>query len=117
MDSYYQLHMRSGDEMRGKLNINFVQEEGMDAGGVAREWFKILAMEIFNPNYALFTPAGGKACTFHPNRTSYINHDHLRFFKFIGRIIGKALHDGHYMQAYFTRSFYKHMLGRRVTTN
>merc|ERR1712137_138109 len=114
MDSYHQLRMRSGEEMRGKLSISFVGEEGMDAGGVAREWFKILGREIFNPNYALFTQAGGKACTFHPNKTSYVNPDHLSFFSFIGRIIGKALFDGHHLAAYFTRSFYKHMLQRKV---
>merc|ERR1719350_1024892 len=93
MDSYQQLRIRSGEEMRGKLSVSFIGEEAMDAGGVAREWFKILAREIFNPNYALFTQAGGKACTFHPNKTSHVNPDHLHFFRFIGRIIGKALFD------------------------
>lgn len=114
MDSYHQLRMRSSEEMRGKLSVSFIGEEAMDAGGVAREWFKILAREIFNPNYGLFTRAGGKACTFHPSKTSHVNPDHLSFFQFIGRIIGKALFDGHYLEAYFTRSFYKHMLRRKV---
>lgn len=103
--------------MRGKLSVTFVGEEAMDAGGVAREWFKILAREILNPNYGLFCQAGGKACTFHPNKTSYVNPDHLSFFQFIGRIIGKALFDGHHLEAYFTRSFYKHMLRRKVSTS
>lgn len=116
MDSYHQLRMRSGEEMHGKLSITFVGEEAMDAGGVAREWFTILSREIFNPNYGLFSVAGGKACTFHPNRMSYVNPDHLSFFTFIGRIIGKALFDGHHLEAYFTRSFYKHMLRRKVST-
>lgn len=89
----------------------------MDAGGVAREWFKILAREIFNPNYVLFEQAGGKASTFHPNKTSYVNPDHLSFFQFIGRIVGKAIFDGHHLEAYFTRSFYKHMLRRKVSTS
>jgi len=115
VDSYRQLQMQSGEEMRGKLSITFTGEEAMDAGGVSREWFKILARSIFNPMYALFAPAGGKACTFHPNKDSFVNPDHLRFFSFIGRIIGKALFDGHHIQAYFTRSFYKHMLRRRVS--
>jgi len=114
VDSYRQLQMQNGEEMRGKLSVTFIGEEAMDAGGVAREWFKILARSIFNPGYALFTQAGGKACTFHPNKNSHVNPDHLRFFSFIGRIIGKALFDGQLMEAYFTRSFYKHMLRRKV---
>lgn len=114
MDSYHQLRMRTGEEMRAKIQVQFQGEEGIDAGGVAKEWYSALAKEIFNPNYALFIQAGGKACTYHPNPMSYVNRDHLQFFQFIGRVIGKAIHDGQNLEAWFTRGFYKHMLGRRV---
>jgi hypothetical protein len=30
----------------------------------------------------------------------------------VGRLVGKALYDGQLIDAYFTRSFYKHMLGQ-----
>ena len=40
---------------------------------------------------------------------------HLDFFKFVGRIVGKALYDGQYIDAHFTRSLYKHMLGQPLT--
>ncbi len=33
----------------------------------------------------------------------------------MGRIVGKALHDGQLIDAYFTRTFYKHMLGLQLT--
>lgn len=36
-------------------------------------------------------------------------------FRFVGRIIGKAVHDGQLVDAYFTRSFYKHLLGSPLT--
>lgn len=114
MDSYHQLRMRSGEEMRAKIQVQFQGEEGIDAGGVGKEWYTALAKEIFNPNYALFVQAGGKACTYHPNTMSYVNRDHLQFFQFIGRVIGKAIHDGQNLEAWFTRGFYKHMLGRKV---
>ena len=45
---------------------------------------------------------------------SSVNDMHLAFFKFIGRVIGKAIYDGRLLDAYFTRSFYKHILGRKV---
>eukprot|EP00930_Biecheleria_cincta_P038210 TRINITY_DN26257_c0_g1_i1.p1 TRINITY_DN26257_c0_g1~~TRINITY_DN26257_c0_g1_i1.p1 ORF type:complete len:2387 (-),score=590.65 TRINITY_DN26257_c0_g1_i1:69-7061(-) len=114
MDSYHQLRMRTGEELRAKIQVSFQGEEGIDAGGVAKEWYGALAKEIFNPNYALFIQAGGKACTYHPNPMSYVNRDHLMFFHFIGRVIGKAIHDGQNLEAWFTRGFYKHMLGRKV---
>ncbi|KAG7135537.1 E3 ubiquitin-protein ligase TOM1-like like [Verticillium longisporum] len=56
-DSFRSLYFKSGDEMKyGKLNIRFHGEEGVDAGGVTREWFQVLARQMFDANYALFIP-------------------------------------------------------------
>ena len=30
--------------MRGKLNVQFHSEEGIDAGGVTREWYQVSAV-------------------------------------------------------------------------
>jgi hypothetical protein len=78
-----------------------------------------MARETFNPNISLFVPTGGS--TFQPNPNSIVQNDeargtnHLDFFKFVGRVVGKALYDGQLIDAYFTRSFYKHMLGQPLT--
>jgi len=112
-DSFYQLRARSKDEMKGRLTVHFVGEEGIDAGGLGREWYVILAREMFNPNYVLFTPTADSA--YQPNKNSGINAEHLSYFKFIGRVIGKALHDGQLLDAHFTRSFYKHILGLPIS--
>lgn len=114
-DTYRQLQGRTGKEIKyGKLNVQFHNEEGVDAGGVAREWFSVLARQMFDPNYALFITSAADKLTYQPNRLSGVNHDHLSYFKCVGRIIGKAIHDGRLLDAYFTRSFYKLMLGRSV---
>ncbi|KAJ3302361.1 Peptide transporter ptr1, partial [Gonapodya sp. JEL0774] len=111
-DSYHQLQGRTGDEVKyGRLSVRFYDEEGVDAGGVTREWFQALALHMFNPDYALFIPSAADKVTYQPNRLSYINPDHLSYFKFVGRVIGKAIFDGRLLDCYFTRSFYKHMLG------
>jgi hypothetical protein len=49
-----------------------------------------VSREIFNPNYALFEPSSSGS-TYQPNPKSYINPDHLNYYKFIGRFVGKAL--------------------------
>lgn len=113
-DAYHQLIIREADEMRGRLHITFRNEEGVDAGGLSREFFAILAKEMFNPNYALFTSTED-GCTFQPNPHSSINPDHLSYFQFVGRIVGKAVVDGFLLDAHFTRSLYKHMLGIKPT--
>jgi hypothetical protein len=112
-DAYHQLRLRNADEMRGRLHITFRNEDGVDAGGLSREFFGILAKEIFNPNYALFTSTEDGS-TFQPNPNSSINPDHLSYFRFVGRIVGKAVSDGYLLDAHFTRSLYKHMLRIKV---
>ena len=37
-----------------RLWIEFEGEQGLDYGGVAREWFYLLSKEMFNPYYGLF---------------------------------------------------------------
>lgn len=113
-ESFQALRYKTADEMRRRLSVTFHGEEGMDAGGLTREWYGVLAREIFNPNYALFTSAGDNV-TFQPNAQSYINPDHQAYFKFVGRVIGKAICDGQLLDAHFTRSFYKHILGLPVS--
>jgi E3 ubiquitin-protein ligase HUWE1 len=113
-DAYHQLQPRNADEMRGRLHVTFRNEEGVDAGGLSREFFGILAKEMFNPNYALFTSTED-GCTFQPNPNSIINPDHLSYFRFVGRVVGKAVADGFLLDAHFTRSLYKHLLGMEPT--
>ncbi|KAJ4016602.1 E3 ubiquitin-protein ligase tom1 [Fusarium irregulare] len=116
LDSFKHLYFKSGDEMKfGKLNIRFHGEEGVDAGGVTREWFQVLSRQMFDANYALFTPVSSDRTTFHPNKLSGINDEHLLFFKFIGRIIGKALYEGRVLDCYFSRAVYKRILGKSVS--
>ncbi|KAJ2978826.1 hypothetical protein NUW58_g7371 [Xylaria curta] len=115
-DSFKSLYFKTGDEMKfSKLNIRFHGEEGVDAGGVTREWFQVLARQMFDANYALFVPVSSDRTTFHPNKLSGINDEHLLFFKFIGRIIGKALYEGRLLDCYFSRAVYKRILGKPVS--
>ncbi|NXD32455.1 TOM1 ligase, partial [Spelaeornis formosus] len=74
----------------------------------------VLAQQIFDPNFALFEPCAADKQTYQPNKASGVNDDHLAYFKFIGRIIGKAVYDGRLLDAYFNRAFYKQILGRTV---
>ena len=110
-DSYAQLERYAVSEWKNKLHVKFFGEEGLDAGGLSREWFLLLSREIFNPAYALFKPAANNPAVFTPNKYSYWNPDHLSYFKFVGRFVGKALHDGTRLDAYFARPFLKHVLG------
>ncbi|RDX47077.1 hypothetical protein OH76DRAFT_1406241 [Lentinus brumalis] len=114
-DSFQYLQRKTGEQIKyGKLSVRFYDEEGVDAGGVTREWFQILARQMFDPNYALFQPCAADKLTYQPNRASWVNPEHLSFFKFVGRVIGKAIYDGRLLDAYFARSLYRQLLGKQV---
>ncbi|KAK9758378.1 hypothetical protein RND81_01G225900 [Saponaria officinalis] len=113
-DSYNQLRMRPTQELKGRLTVHFQGEEGIDAGGLTREWYQSLSRVIFDKGALLFTTVGNDS-TFQPNPNSVYQTEHLSYFKFVGRVVGKALFDGQLLDVHFTRSFYKHILGVKVT--
>lgn len=113
-DSFRELYRRSPDEWKNRFYIVFEGEEGQDAGGLLREWYTIISREIFNPMYALFTTSPGDRVTYMINPASHCNSNHLQYFKFVGRVIAKAIYDNKLLECYFTRSFYKHILGKLV---
>ncbi|CAI9291735.1 unnamed protein product [Lactuca saligna] len=113
-DSYNQLRMRLTQDLKGRLTVHFEGEEGIDAGGLTREWYQLLSRVIFDKGALLFTTVGNES-TFQPNPNSVYQTEHLSYFKFIGRVVGKAVFDGQLLDVHFTRSFYKHMLGVKVT--
>ncbi|XP_073006653.1 E3 ubiquitin-protein ligase UPL2-like [Typha latifolia] len=113
-DSYNQLRMRSPQDLKGRLTVHFQGEEGIDAGGLTREWYQLLSRVIFDKGALLFTTVGNEL-TFQPNPNSVYQTEHLSYFKFVGRVVGKALFDSQLLDVHFTRSFYKHILGVKVT--
>lgn len=53
--SYCRLIMKMRPkDMRKRLMVKFKGEEGLDYGGVAREWLHLLSREMLNPQYGLF---------------------------------------------------------------
>lgn len=113
-DSFRELYRLRPNEWKHRFYIIFQGEEGQDAGGLLREWFSVITREIFNPNYALFITAPGDMVTYMINKASYINPEHLDYFKFVGRLIAKAIYDNKLLDCYFTRAFYKHILNLPV---
>ena len=43
----------SGDEIKKGLRIEFKGEEGVDAGGLRKEWFLLLVRDVFNPEHGI----------------------------------------------------------------
>ncbi|XP_039619355.1 NEDD4-like E3 ubiquitin-protein ligase WWP2 isoform X1 [Polypterus senegalus] len=114
-DSFQQIMNMKAYDLRRRLYIIMRGEEGLDYGGIAREWFFLLSHEVLNPMYCLFEYAGKNNYCLQINPASSINPDHLAYFRFIGRFIAMALYHGKFIDTGFTLPFYKRMLNKKPT--
>lgn len=85
-DSYNQLRLRSSQDLKGRLTVQFQGEEGIDAGGLTREWYQLLSRVTFDKGALLFTTVGNNS-TFQPNPNSAYQTEHLSYFRFVGRLV------------------------------
>jgi len=112
-DALYLIPKLSNDDMKKNLRVNYVGETGIDAGGLLRDFFYQLSKEIGNPNYALFQYSPGNSYELEINpKSSMANSHDLEYFKFVGRIMGLAIFNRHYLPLSFTFLFYKKLLGK-----
>jgi E3 ubiquitin-protein ligase NEDD4 len=70
---------------------------------------------MFDPSYGLFTYSTMDSYTLQINPASYVNPEHLSYFKFIGRVVGMAIFHRRFLDAFFVPCFYKMILGKKVT--
>ena len=52
---FLQLDKYSDEEFKKPLQVYFHNEEGLDAGGIRKEFFLLLTKEILNPQYGMFS--------------------------------------------------------------
>ncbi|CAH8578563.1 unnamed protein product [Schistosoma turkestanicum] len=113
-DSFQLVSQMSSSGLRRRLSITFLHEEGLDYGGVAREWFYRLSREILNPMFGLFEYTGTDYAL-QVNPASHVNPNHMAYFRFVGRFIGMALFHGRCIDGGLTLAFYKQILQRKLT--
>jgi E3 ubiquitin-protein ligase NEDD4 len=114
-DSYAEIMRQTPNDLKKRLMIKFDGEEGLDYGGVSREYFFLLSHEMFNPFYCLFEYSAHDNYTLQINPASGVNPEHLNYFKFIGRCLGLGIFHRRFLDAYFIVSFYKMILKKKVT--
>ncbi|KAI1650174.1 HECT-domain-containing protein [Daldinia loculata] len=113
-DSFAEISRQSATDLKKRLMIKFDGEDGLDYGGLSREFFFLLSHEMFNPFYCLFEYSAHDNYTLQINPHSGINPEHLNYFKFIGRVVGLAIFHRRFLDAFFIGALYKMMLGKSV---
>ena len=95
--------------LKKKLQIKFMNEhgqieEGIDGGGLFKEFITKLCDRIFDPEYAYFKE-NEKDRKLMPNHLSKSFDNFKSMFKFFGMIVGKAIFDGCLLKCTFTKTF------------
>ncbi|PNS15312.1 hypothetical protein CAC42_5483 [Sphaceloma murrayae] len=77
-----------GDLKKG-LRVHFTGEEGVDAGGLKKEWFMLVVRDIFDPEHGLFVyDPDSHLCYFNPH--SFETSDQ---YYMVGVLLGLAIYN------------------------
>lgn len=105
-ESMHLLMLVPAADLRQRLRIEFIDEPGLDAGGLLREWVLLLCEQLFDESYGLFqrTHADQSGYWLNPNSRE-IHRDHLHCFQFVGRLLAKCLLEGQLMTVHLALPF------------
>jgi E3 ubiquitin-protein ligase HUWE1 len=108
-DSFRALRSADNRVFYGDLGVVFEGEQGVDQGGVRKDWLTAVIAALFNPDFALFTTERV------PSPASSVNKEHLNYFTFAGKMLGKAVFDGTAVDCHLPAFLYKEILGIPIT--
>lgn len=95
--------------VRAHFNVNYAHEEGIDGGGLTRDWASRVVKDILDPAKGLFKVVSN-GVTMQPDPKSKLIPNYLNIFRFTGRFIAKALISQLDVEVDLTRSLLKHIL-------
>lgn len=117
--SFHKIMCLRRNELHQWMRISFRGEEGLDAGGLEREWFGLVVQKLFDPSVGLFSCSSGEAANagnYFINPTSgHSNECHLEYFQFAGRFLAKAIMEQQSLVAYLSLPLRKQILSLPVT--
>jgi hypothetical protein len=93
--------------LQSELKVKFVGEQGVDEGGVRKEFFILLIRQIFDPNYCMFS---------YNKKTRLYWFNHYSFepkikYELIGKIFGLAIYNNTILDVKLPIIVYKKLLG------
>lgn len=116
-DSMESLAIIPRKNVHSVLRINFLDESGVDAGGLHREWFVLLNEMLVDPSRGLFNCTNKSEQTYYLSPCSNANllPDQLLHLYAVGRLLGRALLEGSMMCFHLAPPLLKLMLGYPLT--
>ncbi|KAL1525705.1 hypothetical protein AB1Y20_020551 [Prymnesium parvum] len=108
-DTMLQMSLRK-DDLKKPLKVQFSGEDGIDEGGVQKEFFQLIIAQIFDVSFGMFVHDDDLR-QFWFNRSSLENE---REFELIGILLGVAIYNGVNLDLRFPHVVYKKLMGQDV---
>jgi ubiquitin-protein ligase E3 A len=99
------------NDLKKPLKIHFVGEEGIDDGGLQKEFFQLIIRQIFDVQYGMFEE-NEQTRTFWFNSNSF---EHENNFRLVGTVLGLAIYNDVIFDVRFPLVLYKKLLGMEPT--
>ena len=103
-----------GVDLFKELKIDFIGEVSLDAGGILREWFTTVFKALENQATNLFVVSDTEQFSYNINPFLMTSQNNLRFFTFIGKMIGKAMLDNITINLCLNKIVYKMILNEKI---
>ena len=102
---------KPGIKLQNPIKVKFIGEQGVDEGGVRKEFFLLFIRQIFDPDYGMFN---------YNKKTRLYWFNHYTFepkikYELIGIIFGLAIYNNIILDVKFPLTVYKKLLGIKPT--
>ncbi|MPC15661.1 Ubiquitin-protein ligase E3A [Portunus trituberculatus] len=110
-DALVELEMVALDnpgDLKKQMVVEFEGEQGIDEGGLSKEFFQLIVEQIFNPDYAMF-------CFNNESRTFWFNpncFENDAQFTLVGIVLGLAIYNNVILDVHFPPVMYKKLCSK-----
>ena len=106
-----------GQALKCIVRIQFInelgeEEPGVDGGGLFKDFLESLITTAFDTQYGFFKSNPENKLYPNPSSSS-VTDQHLDFFRFFGRMIGKAIYEGILVDVPFAEFFLRKIRGKK----
>lgn len=106
-----QIATENAADLKKQLVVEFEGEQGIDEGGLSKEFFQLVTEEVFNPDYAMFS-YNAETRNFWFNPTSFESDAQ---FTLIGIMLGLAIYNTVILDVRFPMVLYRKLMGCKGT--
>jgi len=113
-DSCDKLGQVSSDDLKKKIKIDYIGEEGIDAGGLSKDWFLEFSKSLFGMESKLFCKSGESSNELEISTNIKSESHEMNWYYVAGRLMGKALVDRQLIEMQLSSTVFKQILGMDV---